>query len=597
MCVRRGRWEAPQRRRFAAGAGAALGLLLWVPTASAQQPELRRLGPEVNTDAREIIPLVTADGSHLYFVREGVTGAGPQAAGEAAWLGEMDACQALLDLPEAEAALIPAGSRPASTADCEQRADQQRTMAERTEQAMEMFQRIWISERSGGAWLQAERAPRPVNGMMSAWPVTALPDNNSVLVASADLSAPGGCFRPQSGEAGILALFIDETAECRLLAVARRNGDGWDVGAPLVVAELFTLSDRMDAFMAPGERALLLSLVREDSEGRDLYVSFPEGGSRWSAPRRIEGALNSPGDEIAPFLAPDGRTLYFASTRDGGQGGYDVWRSRRTGDGWLEWEAPVPLSGPVNTDLDQAGVAVDATGELAFLASGEFGREDIFAFELAPEDRPLPTAFVRGRVTEPDLDTPVGAGIGYERLSDGEAAGSAASEPVSGDYQIALPVGERYGFRAEAGGYLPVSDHVDLTDASPGDVVQRDLILVPFAVGETIRLNNIFFEINEAELLPESRTELERLARILEDRPSMRIALAGHTDSDNTEAYNQTLSENRARAVLDYLVNRGIDGGRLEWAGFGETRPVASNDTEGGKALNRRVEFTILALD
>ena len=202
MRDRRVRRIRRQRHRFAAGVLGAVGLVILAHTVAAQQPHLRRLGPEVNTDAREIIPLVTADGTYLYFVREGATAKGVAAAGEAAFAEEIEACRSLLSLSEDEAALIPAGSLPESEAECEDLAGQKRDYAIQVKIAMARFQRIWISERSENGWLPAERAPSPVNNLLSAWPITALPDNNSILMASAEFSSPGGCFRPPSDPTG-----------------------------------------------------------------------------------------------------------------------------------------------------------------------------------------------------------------------------------------------------------------------------------------------------------------------------------------------------------------------------------------------------------
>jgi outer membrane protein OmpA-like peptidoglycan-associated protein len=175
--------------------------------------------------------------------------------------------------------------------------------------------------------------------------------------------------------------------------------------------------------------------------------------------------------------------------------------------------------------------------------------------------------------------------------------GLALSHPASGKYQIALPLGENYGFLAGASGYVSVAENIDLTKATEGEVFERDLTLIPLRLQTPIRLNNIFFESDKAVLLPESRRELKRLAGLLRQYEKMEIEIDGHTDSQNIEDYNQKLSEARSAAVLDYLVKEeGIAASRLTSKGYGESRPVAGNDTKEGRQLNRRVEFLIVKM-
>jgi outer membrane protein OmpA-like peptidoglycan-associated protein len=205
---------------------------------------------------------------------------------------------------------------------------------------------------------------------------------------------------------------------------------------------------------------------------------------------------------------------------------------------------------------------------------------------------PLPVAFVWGRVHDPK-GASVAATIVYHRLRDGAAAGSATADPVTGEYQIALPIGEGYGFRAEASGYVAVSEHVSLEKATMGDRIERDLTLIPIAVGAVVRLNNVFFRTGEAVLLPESRSELDRVVAALEASPRMAVEIAGHTDAEGEAAANQALSEARATAVVAYLSEHGIAGKRLVAKGYGETKPIASNASEAGRQENRRVELVV----
>ena len=199
-----------------------------------------------------------------------------------------------------------------------------------------------------------------------------------------------------------------------------------------------------------------------------------------------------------------------------------------------------------------------------------------------------------GKVTDPS-GKPVPAGILYEFLKNAQLAGQAGANPQDGLYQIALPIGDDYGFRASASGYLAISDRIDLRQATDQQRYERNLVLIPIATGVPIRLNNIFFDTAKTELLLESRAELDRLATLLRDLPAMRIEIRGHTDAVDDDATNQKLSDGRAASVVAYLAKAGIAAVRLQSKGFGESQPIAANDTDKNRLLNRRVEFVILS--
>jgi outer membrane protein OmpA-like peptidoglycan-associated protein len=180
-------------------------------------------------------------------------------------------------------------------------------------------------------------------------------------------------------------------------------------------------------------------------------------------------------------------------------------------------------------------------------------------------------------------------------LPSGKEVGIARSNPRTGEYKIVLPAGSLYGFRAETKEYLAINENLDLAKTKRYEEVTRDLYLVPNEVGEKILLNNILFESGKAELRPESNAELNRLADLLTGSPSMELEVAGHTDNVGSPGKNLTLSDERAKAVRDYLIGKGIEAKRLRSVGFGMTKPVATNNTEKGRQQNRRVEFTILS--
>jgi outer membrane protein OmpA-like peptidoglycan-associated protein len=563
-------------------------------------PVKRKLGPEINGPRREIVPIVSPDGTTLFFSREGY---------------EVD--QTLVDQeigppPKPAAAQPPKPADPAvlemlkkgglSEAEIQKfKAMLEQGQKESAEAARNqppptggvmgtMGQHAWMSKRRpDGSWGKAEYVPPPINKAFGASAVyAALPDNNTLLV--------GGRFDPSSEE--IQNLFNPEAkkpaAKNTIAALTTRTATGWSTPVYLDIEGFDTTAPRNDFFLAPDGKVLLLSIENAQSLGkRDLYVSFAKAGKGWTRPKNLGAPINSPAHEGGPFIAPDGVTLYFTSNREGGLGEYDIYVTRRLDDTWLRWSAPENAGPGINTPQADTFLSVDASGSYAFMASGKLMEEDIYEFTLPAALTPKPVAFVRGRVKSP-AGTAVAAGIAYERLRDGTGAGAASAEPRDGRYQIALPLGEDYGFLAQASGYISVSERVDLRAAKTNDVIERDLTLVPLKTREPIRLNNVFFRTNEAVLLPESARELNRLVQLLKDNPAMRIEVAGHTDALSDDIFNQKLSEARAAAVVAYLMNGGIAAARLQSRGFGESRPVADNTTEQGRALNRRVEFTIV---
>jgi outer membrane protein OmpA-like peptidoglycan-associated protein len=331
------------------------------------------------------------------------------------------------------------------------------------------------------------------------------------------------------------------------------------------------------------------------SEFNDIYVSFLKEDNSWSRPLNLGKTFNTQYKEDTPFLASDGVTLYFSSDRPGGLGKRDIYFTKRLDDTWLNWSTPVNLGSTINTVGDDANYSIAASGYYAYMVStrNAIGGSDIVRIKLKDEIKPNPVVLVSGKVINAKTNQYIDANIIYQFLPNGKEAGIAISNPNNGEYKIVLPYGKNYSFNANAKGYIAVSDNLDLSTVSEYNEITRNLYLVPVEVGETIRLNNIFFETAKADLLATSYVELDKLVKVLTDNPFMEITIVGHTDNvGNTDA-NQTLSANRAKAVVDYLISKGIDTNRFQQFGFGETKPIATNDNEEGKSLNRRVEFTI----
>jgi outer membrane protein OmpA-like peptidoglycan-associated protein len=338
---------------------------------------------------------------------------------------------------------------------------------------------------------------------------------------------------------------------------------------------------------------------KKNSYGNDLYVSFLEGNDIWTAPKSLGKKINlSDYNEMSPFLAADGVTLYFSSDRPGGLGENDIWMSKRLDDSWTKWSDPVNLGAPINTAGSEAFFTMDAGGEFAYLTSsdGSFGASDIVRVKLLEKEMPDPVVLVSGNVYNAKTKQPLEASLIYQTLPDGADAGNGISSPMDGSFKIVLPYDKNYSIRASADKFFAISENLNLDSLIKAGYkeIHKDLYLVPIEIGQVFRLNNVFFDFDKYTLRPESYVELDRVVKFLTEYPNVEIEMSAHTDSKGSDEYNFTLSDNRAKSVREYIVSKGIAASRIISQGYGETKPVATNDTDEGRQLNRRVEFKIL---
>jgi outer membrane protein OmpA-like peptidoglycan-associated protein len=309
----------------------------------------------------------------------------------------------------------------------------------------------------------------------------------------------------------------------------------------------------------------------------------------------LNNNINTPYQEESVQIHPDGRTLYFSSNGHPGFGGLDIYVSRKEEDG--TWGQALNLGYPINTGADENSLLVGSNGEVAYFASdrpGGFGDLDLYGFELYPEARPKAVSYIRGVVSDKLTKAPVEADVQLYDIATGELATGAYSDPKTGEFLVCIPAGRTYALNASADGYLFFSENYDVATGTPKEPYTLNVPLSPLSAGSVIALRNIFFNTASYDLLPASNAELDKLVRLLNANPGLRIELGGHTDDVGADAANMTLSEQRARAVRDFVIGKGIAADRITAKGYGETKPVAPNDTEEGRALNRRTEVTVL---
>lgn len=348
--------------------------------------------------------------------------------------------------------------------------------------------------------------------------------------------------------------------------------------------------------LSPDKNALYFSSNRPGGYGgRDLYVSYRKPNGTWTPAENMGPDINTKGDELAPFIHADNQTLYFTSNGLPGYGGTDIYVTRKVNG---KWGVPENLGYPINTIENEGSLFVASDGITAYYASDRAdtrGELDLYKFQLKPESRPARTLYVQGYVTDAVTNKSIPCAV---ELTDDSTRQSVTKLQTdeTGFYFITLPVGKNYTFTVNRKGYLFYSDVFKLEEKNPDSTYTKNIQLQPIVVNSTVALKNIQFELKSYQLQPVSLTELDKLLQLMTDNPNLHIQIGGHTDNIGNDADNLKLSENRAKAVADYLISKGIDASRLTWKGYGKTKPVADNSTEEGRAKNRRTEFTVMGM-
>ncbi|MGQ9818398.1 MAG: OmpA family protein [Candidatus Kapaibacteriales bacterium] len=438
-------------------------------------------------------------------------------------------------------------------------------------------QDIWFSDvDETGEFQPSQILPPPINNEQHNFAFAVSSDGNAILL--------GNVYRR------------DGTMD-RGISISRFNGLEWEFPQKLEIEDLDNLNEKTAISLAANGKVLILSIEGLDSfGGLDLYVSFLKDDGKWSKPKNLGPMINTADDDTSPFLAYDNVTLYFSSSGYPGYGSLDIFVTKRLDSSWEKWSEPINIGSIINTSSWDAYFTIPASGDYGYFVStnNSYGKEDIFKIYLPKHLRPEPVVLISGKVLNKKTNQPLGATIQYETLPDGKVVGIARSNPLTGEYRIVLPGGAKYGFLATADSFLSINENIDIRYELRYQEIIKDLFLVPIEIGESIRLNNIFFEYNDYKLLPDSYSELNRLVKLLDENPALVVEISGHTDNIGSTSYNLNLSIKRAEEIANYLFENGIKKDRIIVRGFGEKLPIASNDTEVGRKMNRRVEFKII---
>ncbi len=430
-------------------------------------------------------------------------------------------------------------------------------------------------DNENSAWPASKPVPPPLNTMNNQGALSLTHDGKYLLFAGCQW--PGGY-----GSCDIYAARI----------INEQFGEPLNLGNPVN-------SSAWDSqpSLAPDGRTLYFSSTRQGGLGKsDIWKSYLKDDGEWSAPENLGFKINTVGSEMAPYLHPDGRTLYFSSDRHPGMGGIDLFMSKMDENG--EWSDPVNLGYPINTPGDEINIIVNARGDAAYISAKlpeGTGGYDIYQFELHPAIRPESSSYIKGVVADAKTGKKLSAGFLLINLITGLEVVQSFSDEKTGEFLLCLPTSRDYALNVSKEGYLFHSEHFSLSGYNEiSKPFLLDIALNPILPGEISIMRNTFFDTGKTDLKEESLVELGMILQFLNQNPSIKVEISGHTDNVGTESYNLNLSEQRAKAVVDYLRGQGIDAGRLQHKGYGYNQPVTSNETEEGRATNRRTEIKIL---
>ena len=347
--------------------------------------------------------------------------------------------------------------------------------------------------------------------------------------------------------------------------------------------------------ISPDGRELYFVSNRPGGYGdMDIWKSVLSEQGTFSTPVNLGSTINTPYDEMSPFIHTDNQNLYFASNGHPGLGDFDLFLSRRDYPAAI-WQNPINLGYPINTSGIENSLIVASDGKTAYFASDKsgYGKEDIFWFYLPQEMQSQQVAYFNTKVYDSKTKTPMKSSIEIIDLATGKAMISSFTYSKTGEFFTCLPANTNYAVNISKDGYLFHSENFILNEQSALQALELDIPLQQLNKGSMIVLNNIFFDTDAYTLKIESEVELNTLVNFMNNNPILEVEIEGHTDNVGSESHNLKLSENRAKAVYDFLVKNGVDAKRMTFKGFGASQPIIKNDTEQGRAANRRTAFRL----
>lgn len=379
------------------------------------------------------------------------------------------------------------------------------------------------------------------------------------------------------------------------LYISYKTKNGWSEAenmGPVINTDSWESSPSL----SPDKRDLYFSSSRPDGlGGKDIWVSHRLTNGKWSRPENLGEAVNTSGDEGCPFMHADNKTLYFNSNGHPGYGSTDLFLSQKVNDS--SWIVAENLGYPINTIDDEGSLIVAADGKTAYYASDRSdtkGGLDLYTFELREDIRPVKTLWVKGKVFDKNTNIGLPSSVELTDINTRQLISKVQTDE-DGNYLTTLPIGANYLFNVNRKSYLFYSDNFFLNNNPTDSVYIKNIALQPIITGATVVLKNIFFNTKKFTLKKESLIELDEVVALMKENPNLKIQISGHTDNVGKPNDNLILSNNRAKAVVNYLQSKGINTSRLSAKGFGAAKPIADNNTENGKSINRRTEMIVVS--
>lgn len=405
------------------------------------------------------------------------------------------------------------------------------------------------------------------------------------------------------------------TSRTQGISISRSSGNGWSKPENITIPYFQNKSGVLSGYMLPDQSVFVFSAETYGTRGvEDIYVSTKNSVSTWSEPKNLGSAINSRFQELTPSLSDDGKTLYFSSNGGRGSGSFDIYTSTRLDDSWTNWSTPENLGQPINSEgrelyyrpYENSGFALytstknsDGYGDVKIFAKGEpiVKKDSVVTLpdtvtkivEVPHETNADKRVKVYGKVTNAKTGQPIAATIFFSSPS----VNASSTATTESGFNVVVPSTEEYTVKIEAMGYISALEKLDI-DTYEMSELEMNFKLQPVEVGATVNLRDVLFEQGKTILLSQSYPELDLVVAFLKANPKVKIELSGHTDNRGIPGQNLKLSQARVEKVKSYLVSKGIGKNRITGKGYGGSRPIASNDTEETRLLNRRVEFTIL---
>lgn len=356
--------------------------------------------------------------------------------------------------------------------------------------------------------------------------------------------------------------------------------------------------DSQPSLSADGRTLYFVSNRKGGLGLRDIWITYRKANNKWSSPKNLGPEINTEEDDISPFIHVNNETLYFSTNSRPGFGGFDIYSSDKIDDG--SWQEPVNFGYPVNTMNDEVAMFITSDGASGYYSfetrEGNNLYSKLYQIDIPAEiSIKYKSSFIKGIIYDSLTTYPLGARIQLYNVMKDKLNGEVASDSTNGNYLMVLTEGAEYALYIDAPGYLFKSYHFDFNkDSLDLEGLTANIGMMPIRSGEKTTLNNVHFEHDSYDLSEKSKSALQFITDYLNNYPELLIEIAGHTDDSGSDRYNQTLSEQRAETVFNYLVMQGVDELRLFYKGYGSKKPIKSNSTEEGKAANRRIELVIL---